>query len=109
MKNNYIAKHMNKVNRSSIHIDRKKEGISAEEDVNKGIKDFLDSYDKYQEETLGDVWKEAKELSKKHPIVPPSDLVKEIEELRKIKHPTLKQRLIIESIDFQKGIKFLDE
>lgn len=109
MKNNYIAKHMNTYNKSSVHIDRKKESISSEEEIKDGVQEFLTSFEKYQEETLDDVWKEAKELSKKYSIKPPPELSEQICDLRTIEHPTLEQRLIIESIDFQKGIKFLDE
>lgn len=42
-KNNFVAKNMNTYNRSSIHIDRKKEGLSEKEEVNLGFTDFKKS------------------------------------------------------------------
>lgn len=69
-KNNFVAKHMHTYNKSSVHIDKKKEGISEQEDINQGIYDFLNSYDRYQEETYGDDWKKAKEIAAKNPINP---------------------------------------
>ena len=61
---------MNKINRSSIHVDKKKEGVDSIQDVNQGISEFLESFDKYQEESYGEIWTEAKAHAKKHPIKP---------------------------------------
>ena len=39
MKNNFIAKNLNKVNKPSVHIDRKKEPIDKHKDINSRMKD----------------------------------------------------------------------
>lgn len=40
MKNNFIAKNMNRVNHSSIHIDKKKEELTAQEDIEQGLEEI---------------------------------------------------------------------
>ena len=40
MKNNFIAKNFNKVNKPSIHIDRKKEPVNKQKDINNRMKDI---------------------------------------------------------------------
>mgnify|MGYP003412488754 CR=1 FL=1 len=87
MKNNHIAKHMNTYNKSSVHTDRKKEGISSSEEIKDGVQEFIDSFYKHQEETLGDTWKEILEISKKHPIKPPLDFKVKVLKSRKNNTP----------------------
>lgn len=50
MKNNLIAKNMHKFNKANIHIDRKKEGISKEEDVNQGLTEFFNPFNLTKEQ-----------------------------------------------------------
>ena len=40
MKNNFIAKNLNKVNKPSVHTDRKKEPIDKHKDINSRMKDI---------------------------------------------------------------------
>lgn len=47
MKNNFIAKNFNKVNKPSIHVDRKKEPINKHKDINNRMKDV--KYDRLAE------------------------------------------------------------
>lgn len=70
MKNNFIAKNMNRVNHSSIHIDKKKEGISSDEDVQNGISEFIESFKNHIKEQNPEAYEEAVKLASKSPIKP---------------------------------------
>lgn len=45
MKSNFVAKHMNTFNKSSIHKDLKKEGIDALLEINQGLAEYQDKTD----------------------------------------------------------------
>lgn len=40
MKNNFIVKNMHKFNKANVHIDRKKQGTSSEEDIEEGLSEL---------------------------------------------------------------------
>lgn len=41
--NNFVAKHMNKFNRATVHIDRKKQDLDKEEEICQGLTEYNDN------------------------------------------------------------------